>query len=324
MKKIYVIGAGQLGSRHLQALKSVPFPLAISVIDPSADALGIARQRYEEIAPGQYNQEVQYIQHIPSADGPIDLAIIATNANVRKEVISQLMQKNRVEYLILEKLLFQRRPDYQEVSNLLTRTGTRAWVNCPMRFMSFYRAAKQEFANDKIFYQVSGSQYGLVTNAIHYLDHIAYLTGILDFEVETALLDFPPIPSKRKGFGELNGTLTARYADGSLGVITCYPEGNAPVQVQIQSRNVRMVVRETEGKAWVARANENWQWSEADVRIPYQSEMTADVVEDILTTGTCKLTPYPDSVKIHLNMLDPLLAFLNDRATERANLYPFT
>lgn len=324
MQKIYIIGAGQLGSRHLQALKNVRLPLAITVIDPSADSLTVARQRYEAVTTGQYTPQIEYTQQMPRADDQIDLAIVATNANIRKEVITETLQKNRVKHMILEKLLFQKTADFQEIDKLLAMKGTNAWVNCSMRVMPFYRAARQEIAGNKILYQVSGSQYGLVTNAIHYLDHIAYLTGSLDYDIDTALLDFPPIPSKRKGFLELNGTLTARYTDGSMGIITCYPEGNAPVQVEILSRNVRMIVREAEGKACISRESENWRWTEVDARIPYQSEMTADLVEDILSHGTCKLAPYKDSVKVHLNLLEPLLAFLNHHKDNKSDIYPFT
>lgn len=324
MQKAYIIGAGQLGSRHLQALKNVRRPLAITVVDPSADSLAVARERYDAVAAGQHTHQIEYTQHIPHTGGQIDLAIVATNANIRKEVIMETLQKNSVKYMIMEKLLFQKTADFHEIDKLLAMTGTNAWVNCSMRVMPFYRAAKQEIAGNKILYQVTGSQYGLVTNAIHYLDHIAYLTGSLNYDIDTASLDFPPIPSKRKGFLELNGTLTARYADGSMGVITCYPEGNAPVQVEIFSRNVRMIVREAEGKAWVSRESENWQWIEADARIPYQSEMTAGLVEDILVHGTCKLAPYQDSVKAHLNLLEPLLAFLNHHTKEKSDIYPFT
>lgn len=324
MRNIYIIGAGQLGSRHLQALKKVNNPLNIFVIDPSADSLAVARQRFESVVDGPFKHDIVFSQHLPQTNTTVDIVIVATNAHVRKTAVVELLQTTRVKYIILEKLLFQKLADYNEIKELLISTDTKAWVNCSMRVMPFYQAVKQEIAGDKIFYQVSGSQYGLVTNAIHYFDHIAYLTDTLDYKIDTSLLEFPPIPSKRKGFLELNGTLSARYDDGSMGVITCYPEGTAPVQVQILSQNVRMIIREAEGKAWVARERENWQWTEVDARIPFQSEMTTGLVEDLLGHGTCKLAPYKDSIKVHQNLLEPLLNFLNDHAGEKSALYPFT
>lgn len=50
MKNIVVIGAGQLGSRHLQALSKVNFQTRIEVVAPFADALEVAWARFNEIS----------------------------------------------------------------------------------------------------------------------------------------------------------------------------------------------------------------------------------------------------------------------------------
>lgn len=324
MKKIYVIGAGQLGSRHLQALKSVGYPLDITVIDPNTESITIAQQRYDALPDGQYTHKIVFTNSIPKTLGGIEFAIIATNANVRRQVVTELLEKCPVKYMVLEKLLFQKAEDYQYIEDLLKKSGTHAWVNCSMRVMPFYRNAKEEMKGTSVFYHVSGSQFGLITNAIHYLDHIAYLTDNADFTVNTSLIDNTPIQSKRKGFLELNGTLTANFTDGSHGVLTCYSEGNAPVQVQIYNKDVRMIIRESEGKAWVSRAADNWIWNEVDARIPYQSELTTGIVNDILSSGNCNLVSYEESAKIHLNLLRPLLDFLNNHTDIKSELYPFT
>ena len=47
MKTVLVIGAGQLGSRHLQALKLVQNDLSISVVDPFQASLDVAKERFE-------------------------------------------------------------------------------------------------------------------------------------------------------------------------------------------------------------------------------------------------------------------------------------
>ena len=48
MYKIAVIGAGQLGSRHLQGLKLSKLKSDIWVVDNNPNSLQIAQQRYEE------------------------------------------------------------------------------------------------------------------------------------------------------------------------------------------------------------------------------------------------------------------------------------
>ena len=47
MKKIFIIGSGELGSRHLQSLKNIKTSLEIYIIDPSNKSLKIAQERYD-------------------------------------------------------------------------------------------------------------------------------------------------------------------------------------------------------------------------------------------------------------------------------------
>jgi hypothetical protein len=172
-------------------------------------------------------------------------------------------------------------------------------------------------------YRVSGSRYGLVTNAIHYVDHVAHLSGCTDFSLDTRDVDATPVPSKRPGFLELNGRLVARFAEGSRCDVVCYPEGNAPVLVEIFTGARRYIVHESAGRLWAASSHTQWTWEERDARIPYQSEMTTQVVENLLETGTCGLSPLADSLRLHVSLLDPLLDVLRARQPER-DRYPFT
>lgn len=69
MYKIAVIGAGQLGSRHLQGLKLSKLKSDIWVVDNNSNSLQIAQQRYEE-GEVNSNQTIYYSQ--PSRGSPIE------------------------------------------------------------------------------------------------------------------------------------------------------------------------------------------------------------------------------------------------------------
>lgn len=321
---VWVIGAGQIGSRHLQALKTVKFPLAITVVDPNQESLKTTKERYDSIATGRYNHEVDYLTNIPKKSNPIDLAIIATSSNVRSKVVVELLKSAKTKYLILEKILFNKKSDYEAIGKLLRKTKTKAWVNIPLRVMPAYIKAREYFKYQRISYIVTGSKIGLITNAIHYFDHVAFITGSTDYKVDTSGLDPDPIKAKRKGFLELNGTLTARFKNGSNISLTCYPDGNTPIISEISSGSARYIGRESEGKAWLAKADRNWQWQEIEATIPPQSKITTLLAENILNKGTCGLVEYKESKKIHLQMLEPLLKFLNKDGKNRYNSYPFT
>lgn len=318
--QVAIVGAGQLGSRHLQALQAVRRPLGIHVVDPSPAALEIARQRFRAV-PGSAPHVARFCPAIEPA-GTIDVAIVATGADRRREAVEQLLATVPVRYLVLEKLLYQH-PDDRLALEQLAGPGTRAWVNCPMRMMRPYEDIRAELGPGRLDYRVSGSQFGLVTNAIHYLDHVAHLSGCADFSLDTREVDDRPVESKRPGFLELTGRLVARFSEGSRCDVMCHAEGDAPVVVEIFTSRRRYVVREGEGRLWAARSETGWRWEERDARIPYQSEMTAEVVESLLDRGTCSLTPLADSLRMHASLLEPLLELLRRRQPE-IDRCPFT
>ncbi|KJS66645.1 MAG: hypothetical protein JL50_11295 [Peptococcaceae bacterium BICA1-7] len=322
VKNVYIIGAGQLGSRHLQAIKLVDEPLDIKVIDPSTEALKVAQERYLSVNSEELRHKIEFAQKIEIMPSSIEFVIIATNSDVRKNVVQELMEYSNVRYLLLEKLLFTRKEDYYTVDRLLSNNGTKAWVNCPMRMMPFYKRIKELFRNRRVFYHVSGSSFGLITNAIHYIDHIAYLSDCYEYRVDTSFLEPVLVPSKRKGFQELNGTLEVSFENGSRGMLTCYSSGNAPLQVEIFSDEARCIVRESEGKAWVS--SKEWLWEEVDARIPYQSEMTVEIFNSIYKKGSCPLVTYQDSMKLHLPILEALKDYINKYTGKKYDYYPFT
>lgn len=320
MHRIAIVGAGQLGSRHLQALQAVSGPLAIQVLDPSEASLERARARFAE-ADRHAGHTIRFGRAI-EAGAAFDLAIVATNADTRVAALSALLDAASVRFLILEKLLFDRRADAGTLAALAANCEG-AWVNCAMRVMPAYEELRHELGPGPVRYRVTGSRYGLVTNAIHYLDHVVHLTGCATFTLDTRDVDLPPVPSKRPGFLELTGSLDARFADGSRCEIVCHADGEAPVLVEIFTSSRRFLVREDAGRMWTARAEGGWQWQERDARIPFQSELTATVVERLRDTGDAGLSPLPDSIAVHLQLLEPLGAALTAAGIAPGH-YPFT
>ncbi len=322
MKNVCLIGAGNIGSRHLQGLKKVTAPLNIEVVDPFKESLETARQRYQQV-DSPPNHKIAFLSDLSKVSKKIDLAIVATNSNVRRKVLENLLSNSSIKYLVLEKVLFQKKQDYFDMEKLLKKRGIKTWVNFSMRTMPFYNRLKGIFKGN-IQMIVSGSQYGLITNAIHFIDYIAFITGNYDFTVDTIGLDKNPIESKRLGFLELNGTLNVHFKDGSFGSFTCYPNGNAPFIIELLSPKYRCISKESEGKAWASSNNIDWKWKETDSNIPFQSNMTNKLVEEILTKGSCPLTLYKDTSKLHITFLDSLLKFLNESTEKKYSLYPFT
>src|SRR2546423_8705915 len=104
MRSVVIVGAGQLGSRHLQALKAVETPLDIHVIEPRDEAAKVARERYDAVAGGSRHRIV--VAKDPKGLPPMDIAIVATNSDRRAEAVRTLLAPHRGPMMGLEQLLF--------------------------------------------------------------------------------------------------------------------------------------------------------------------------------------------------------------------------
>ena len=116
MYQIAIIGAGQLGSRHLQALARLTTECEITVIDPSLESLAVAKQRFEEMPVNKAVCVVGYGTSVDELPVELDYVVVATGADVRLKVLQSLLARSTVRYMLLEKVLFQRLGDY-EVTN---------------------------------------------------------------------------------------------------------------------------------------------------------------------------------------------------------------
>ena len=60
MKNILIIGSGELGSRHLQALTKTNININIQVVDPSNESLKIASERFKEFPENKNVNSVNF------------------------------------------------------------------------------------------------------------------------------------------------------------------------------------------------------------------------------------------------------------------------
>ncbi len=207
MYKIAVIGAGQLGSRHLQGLKLSKLKSDIWVVDNNSNSLQIAQQRYEE-GEVNSNQTIYYLQLIEQLPTELDLVVIATSSKPRLTILKSLLAKVKVTNIILEKFLFTGLTDYDEAEQLLQINHVNVWVNCPRRLFDFYVEIDSMIDKQKpLVMEYTDSNWGLCCNSIHMIDIFMMLSGEKTY---TACFDgiIPQVKdSKRNGYIEFNGTV---------------------------------------------------------------------------------------------------------------------
>ncbi|HPT11017.1 MAG TPA: NAD-binding protein [Bacteroidales bacterium] len=316
MHRIIVSGAGQLGSRHLQGLAKATLPYEITVIDPSSVSLSTAKVRFDEAYASGSLKEARYFTNIREAGlEEADLAIIATNADIRPVVIEELLSAIKIKYLILEKVVFQSVTVFEQAIKTIKDKNAKAWVNCPRRVWPFYRDMCSELKDAENFrMEVKGSDWGMACNSIHFVDLFAFLTGDALVSVSGHEFDRKMKESKRAGFFEVTGTIELRNSKGTC-TMSSFEEAGAPLQITIETAEKTFIITEQKGEC-IIYGKETSNPETIRIPVPYQSSLTGDVASAILTEGRCGLTTLEESY-LHHKALLPILCAHFSRITGR-------
>lgn len=308
---ILIVGAGQLGSRHLQSVKKASLKTRIFVYDISLDSLKIAEERYRQLDDEGNVERIEFTTSLDSIAPDIDFAIVATGATGRAEIITLILDICRVRFMLIEKVLFQNLQDYARIQNLLELKKVQAWVNCPRRMNAFYQELATIFYGQKISIVVEGYQWGLGCNAIHFIDLVSFLTGCTEYVIEEKL-DKQIHESKRKGYVEFSGELYLTYRNGTQArMISHANENGCSISLTITSACCRILIDEGKGKIFISKKENDWAWESQQFRLKYQSELTSEVLESLIMNNNCSLTRYEESMELHQPFIEAMLVFLD-------------
>lgn len=325
--RVLLIGAGGIGSRHLQALARSRLNLSIEILEPIVSARDEAVRRFRQIPHDAGTKEVRLIDGLGSSAflGNADVAIVATGAAVRCSVIQNLLDRIKVRFLILEKVLFQRLPDIDAVGTLLEEKRCRAWVNHARRLFSYSQSLRKLFAGDVLAMSAQGGNWGLGCNGIHLFDLLAYLSGASSPDGwNIGSLDRAVYESRRSGYKEFGGRVGFRLQGGHEVTMKDDKASEAPLVIDIIGRHARATIMERAALMLVSHRENEWKMEQIKIHIPFQSELTHKVVEEILTQGACGLTEYGESARLHKAYLSAFLEHMQKVTGVNHDVCPIT
>lgn len=317
MISIAVIGTGMLGKRHLQSLVGeFSDNCEIFAVDVNEDAL----KNIEE----EYGGRVKCYKEICLLPQVLDAVIVATNSNVRRQIVEKLLSHANVRNMILEKVLFQKEEDYYDIDELIKTKGVKTWVNCARRSWESYKRIKNMFdADQEMYIDITGGEWSIGCNGIHMLDLVQFFTKCDDCYIDVSQLEHGLAESKRKGFYEFYGTVQGTCGKCRNFHIRCLKNTMIPISIEVVTENRRVIIDESHKIIRSCSSENNWVWEEMDFLVEYQSQLTGKVIKEILTTGSCSLSTYSESMKLHLAFIRPLIGFFNNEGME-GKLCPIT
>lgn len=286
-----MVGCGNLGNFYFQSILKYfkEIELKLYTVDP-----------FTKLSS---NDSLLNITHFTSLndvlDNQIDLAIVTTCSDVRYQLTKQILENFSVKYLILEKILFQNEQEYVEIDNLLKQHQVTTWVNCPRRTYQCYRDLKQMLIDQSLQitkFIVTGVNWGLACNIMHFLDLYVYLSEDDSFNLES-VNQLQLHPSKRANFYEFEGTI--RSTDDKINI-------SCQVDSASQGFKLQKYIQLTDGKEiFINNIGGQLELGQESnyFKIPYISDFIGLYIKDILTSGKCNLTDYQESMKIHLKLI---------------------
>jgi hypothetical protein len=308
MKNLIIIGAGQLGSRHLQGvLKYDKEELEIYVSDPSNDALLIAKERASEVA---HSHTIHFINDSSEFPKNAEIAIVATNSNVRESATYDLLEKTSLKHIILEKVLFQEVEAYGRFENVISKYLTNIYVNHPRRLTPAYNdiAKNIESVGGRGFFSVVGESWDLGCNALHMIDLFSFLSKSSLRSINTEGIDSAIVQSKRLGFLEFTGCITGLLENNDSFSITSLPGERGPLTIQVATNGNRWFIQEGGTKTILhLGADSNYSLRQSLFFQDVQSSLTTNVISSLLDNGVCGLPSYYEAAKAHKVFIGALL-----------------
>jgi len=300
--KICIVGCGELGSRHLQAVASLPAISEIHIIDSNLKAFELGKSRLKQIS--DINQEIKFSWSgkIDQQAAKGDLCIVATQAKGRCQLIKEIFQRLGYRKFLIEKLVAQSLDDYQDLLAFVRANHLLIWVNCKSRAYSAHKHIKSRLDPDEpIVFSIIGGNDGLANNGIHAVDLFSFYTKGQKIHRSATHIDPILHPSKRgPEVFDLSGSLYGYSDKGSVFMLSFASGSSAPTLISIVGSKASFIVDHYKKFAYESHADSNWQWS----RIPFEenflvSNMTKAFAADILQESKCDLPTLEECYPAH-------------------------
>lgn len=306
MKNVLILGGGQLGSRHLQGASQVSTPTNLYVVDPSESSLAVAKERFEQTHNGIHS--LHLLASMDNLPAHADVVIISTSSKPRLAIMTELFANCTIDALILEKVLFTRLPEYDAAEQLLSEYDIPTWVNCPRRSYPDYLKLKQRIGSvDSLQMVLDMPNFLTASNGLHFADLFSFLLDDPDnLQFDASGLSKELVEAKRPGYSEVVGELICKSGSSKLRINNALT-GSVSQSVYLTTNNHRIAVQESHQPTLIyAGRDTQWNIETTSFSMPFQSALTTDLIDNLISSGTCLLPEWHTAKQTHITFLEAL------------------
>lgn len=324
-KRILLIGAGQIGSRHLQAMATLKDVDEIFVVDPKPESLQLSQSRLKEVTDRNPRIQFHWLSAVNELVAGGDLCLVTTYAAGRCSLVKNIAQQYGYKNFLIEKVVARSTEEYRDLISFSKTQGLRVWVNCQMRTFGIHRYIKSRIASDEpIVLTVIGGNYGLACNGVHQADLFLYYTGA-DRIIPTAQRIDPALQPSKRGAGifDLSGTMYGFTQGGSDFILSYTGTHRNNDMMTITSKSGHFVVDALGQFAYECLSSQEWK----PILIQESflvSQTSRNFISDIIKKGKCALPSLEDCLPAHQYILDTLLPHFNKLLNQQNDYCPVT
>lgn len=311
MRRIIVLGMGNIGRRHLESLSSSNSPFELHAYDPLNNEENLSFIAKRENQPNQ----IIYHSNLDQVNKYFDLAISSTTADNRFLSSEAICKKSKVANWLFEKPLSQSIKDLDGIKNI-TKISESSWVNINRRSMNWYKQIKKKLQGKGPFkITVGDNNWGLACNSSHFLNLSEWFTGEEIVEFDTSNLHHEWISSKRKGFFEVLGEIKVSLSQGSS--LYLKNDGGKKFLISIDGSFGNCTIDEDAGLAYFPSQTLEGKYN-------LQSELTDYQISEIFENPIPNLASFEECYYQHKKLLLSLLTHWNNCNNSKDTVLPIT
>lgn len=288
---ILIIGFGNIGQRHFQSFYASGEKFKIYIIDKN---FKYTKNLIKKLYNTNSKIKIVVLNNLDKLKQKnFFLTIIATNSDVRFLIFQKLLSKLNSKHVILEKITFKNNLEYKKSIQLIKNYSSIVWVNLARREQSIIRHIKNKIKiKKKIIIKFYGSNWGMASNMIHFLDVFNWITNSKKITYKENL-DKKICKAKREKFHEIKGKIEFKDNNKNLLKISDSKTHNKNIfeisnDGNIYKINDNILYLKLNKKKIIKKFSSN-----------FQSKLTYKVYRKLLKNNFCNLPKLEDTKYIH-------------------------